>query len=65
MVVAAPCTAPFMGPALGYALTQPALPALAIFTALALGFAAPFTLLAFSPALLEAAAEAGRLDGRR
>jgi len=52
VVVAAPCTAPFMGPALGYALTQPAVPALAIFTALALGFAAPFTLLAFSPALL-------------
>ncbi|HVM99905.1 MAG TPA: thioredoxin family protein [Caulobacteraceae bacterium] len=52
VVVAAPCTAPFMGPALGYALTQPALPALAIFTALALGFAAPFTLLAFTPALL-------------
>ncbi|MEJ0064803.1 MAG: thioredoxin family protein [Caulobacteraceae bacterium] len=52
VVVAAPCTAPFMGPALGYALTQPALPALAIFTALALGFAAPFTALAFSPALL-------------
>ncbi|HLY80162.1 MAG TPA: thioredoxin family protein [Caulobacteraceae bacterium] len=52
VVVAAPCTAPFMGPALGYALTQPAAPALAIFTALALGFAAPFTLLAFSPALL-------------
>jgi thiol:disulfide interchange protein len=53
VVVAAPCTAPFMGPALGYALTQPALPALAIFTSLALGFAAPFTLLAFSPALLK------------
>jgi thiol:disulfide interchange protein DsbD len=52
VVVAAPCTAPFMGPALGYALTQPAVPALAIFTALGLGFAAPFTLLAFSPALL-------------
>jgi thiol:disulfide interchange protein DsbD len=52
VVVAAPCTAPFMGPALGYALTQPAAPALAIFTALALGFAAPFTLLAFTPALL-------------
>ncbi|HEY1751632.1 MAG TPA: thioredoxin family protein [Caulobacteraceae bacterium] len=52
VVVAAPCTAPFMGPALGYALTQPALPALAVFTALALGFAAPFTLIAFTPALL-------------
>jgi thiol:disulfide interchange protein len=52
VVVAAPCTAPFMGPALGYALTQPAPEALAVFAALALGFAAPFTLLAFSPGLL-------------
>ncbi|MFI4975759.1 MAG: protein-disulfide reductase DsbD family protein [Caulobacterales bacterium] len=52
VVVAAPCTAPFMGPALGYALTQPAPAALSIFAALALGFAAPFTLLAFSPKLL-------------
>ncbi len=52
VVVAAPCTAPFMGPALGYALTQPAAVALAVFAALGLGFAAPFTLLAFSPALM-------------
>ena len=52
VVVAAPCTAPFMGPALGYALTQPAIVAVAVFVALGLGFAAPFTLLAFSPALL-------------
>jgi thiol:disulfide interchange protein DsbD len=52
VVVAAPCTAPFMGPALGYALTQPAPEALVIFAALALGFAAPFTLVAFTPALL-------------
>ncbi|MBV8593891.1 MAG: thioredoxin family protein, partial [Caulobacteraceae bacterium] len=51
VVVAAPCTAPFMGPALGYALTQPAGAALAVFAALALGFAAPFALLALSPAL--------------
>ncbi|MDQ2859868.1 MAG: thiol:disulfide interchange protein, partial [Pseudomonadota bacterium] len=52
VVVAAPCTAPFMGPALGYALTQPAIVALAVFAALGLGFAAPFTLLALSPALM-------------
>jgi thiol:disulfide interchange protein DsbD len=52
VVVAAPCTAPFMGPALGYALTQPAPAALTVFAALALGFAAPFTALAFSPVLL-------------
>ncbi len=52
VVVAAPCTAPFMGPALGYALTQPPVVALAVFVGLALGFAAPFTLIAFSPAIL-------------
>ncbi len=52
VIVAAPCTAPFMGPALGYALTQPPIVAVAVFIALGLGFAAPFTLLAFSPALL-------------
>jgi thiol:disulfide interchange protein len=52
VVVAAPCTAPFMGPALGYALTQPPAVALGVFVALGLGFAAPFTLLAFSPTLL-------------
>ena len=52
VVVAAPCTAPFMGPALGYALTQPATFAMAVFLALGLGFAAPFTLVAFTPALI-------------
>jgi len=52
VVVAAPCTAPFMAGALGYALTQPAAVGLAVFAALGLGFAAPFTLLAFSPKLI-------------
>jgi thiol:disulfide interchange protein len=52
VIVAAPCTAPFMGPALGFALTQPPAPALAVFAALGVGFAAPFTVLAFSPALM-------------
>ncbi|MCI3135421.1 protein-disulfide reductase DsbD family protein, partial [Phenylobacterium aquaticum] len=52
VVVAAPCTAPFMAPALGWALTQDALSALAVFAGLGLGFAAPFTLAAFAPALL-------------
>ncbi|MDB5431529.1 MAG: thiol:disulfide interchange protein [Caulobacter sp.] len=52
VVVAAPCTAPFMGPALGFALVQSAPAALAVFLGLALGFAAPFTALAFMPALL-------------
>ena len=53
VVVAAPCTAPFMGPALGFALTQPAPLALAVFLALGLGFAwRPFTLLSLSPTLI-------------
>jgi thiol:disulfide interchange protein/DsbC/DsbD-like thiol-disulfide interchange protein len=51
-VVATPCTAPFMGSALGFALTQPAPTALAIFTSLGAGMAAPFVALAASPRLL-------------
>jgi thiol:disulfide interchange protein DsbD len=52
VVVAAPCTAPFMGPALGWALTQPAAAALTVFLALGIGFAAPFVAVAFVPGLL-------------
>ncbi len=51
IVVATPCTAPLMAGALGYALVQPPLPSLLIFTALAIGFAAPFTLVSLFPAL--------------
>lgn len=53
VVVAAPCTAPFMAGALGYALTQPAVVALGVFAALGLGFAAPFVAVAFIPAVLQ------------
>ena len=52
VIVAAPCTAPFMAPALGWALTQSAPAAIAVFLALGLGFAAPFALIAFAPGLL-------------
>ena len=52
VVVAAPCTAPFMAGALGYALTQPPAMALAVFLALAFGFAAPFVAVTFIPGLL-------------
>jgi thiol:disulfide interchange protein DsbD len=45
VVAATPCTAPFMAFAVGAALTQSAPVALTIFAALALGFAAPLTLL--------------------
>jgi len=53
-IVAAPCTAPFMASAIGFALTQSNLVALLIFAALGLGMAAPYLLLCYSPALLRA-----------
>ena len=49
-VVATPCTAPFMGAALAFALSQPAVVMLAVFLALGLGLALPFLVLAFWPA---------------
>ena len=50
-VVASPCTAPFMGTALGYALTQPAAISLAVFATLGFGLALPFLLVGFFPRL--------------
>jgi thiol:disulfide interchange protein len=50
VVVATPCTAPFMGTALGFAMTLPLLQSLGIFTALGLGLALPYLGLAFFPA---------------
>lgn len=52
VVVAAPCTAPFMAPALGWALTQTPAAALSVFLALGVGFALPFVAVAFAPGLL-------------
>ena len=49
--VASPCTAPFMGPALGFAIGQPAYIALLVFAFLGLGMALPFILLAWVPGL--------------
>lgn len=51
VIAATPCTAPFMAGALGWAATQPAAASLGVFAALGAGFAAPFTALAFAPAL--------------
>ena len=48
-VVATPCTAPFMGATLGFALIAPAALALGIFLVLGLGLAAPFLLAALMP----------------
>ena len=52
-LVASPCTAPFMGAALGFALTQPAIGCLSVFAALGLGMALPLLLLCYIPSLAE------------
>lgn len=51
-VVASPCTAPFMATALGFAITQPPGPALAVFATLGFGMALPVLLLCLHPTLL-------------
>ena len=51
VVVASPCTAPFMGIALAYAFTAPTPLALLVFAVLGLGLALPFLLIGFVPAL--------------
>jgi thiol:disulfide interchange protein len=48
-VVATPCTAPLMGAAIGFALSQNAFITFAVFTALALGLALPYLLLTLVP----------------
>jgi len=48
VVVASPCTAPFMGTALGFALTQPTALALSVFIALGAGMASPMLALSYS-----------------
>lgn len=50
-LVATPCTAPFMGVAMGYALTQPAMVSLSVFLALGLGLALPYLLITLIPPL--------------
>ena len=50
-IVASPCTAPFMGPALAFAFAASPLVALLIFLALGFGLALPFLLIGFVPTL--------------
>jgi thiol:disulfide interchange protein len=59
VAVAAPCTAPFMAGAIGFALTQSTAMALGVFAALGLGMAAPFVALAYAPGLLRLAPRPG------
>ena len=51
VIVATPCTAPFMGTALGFALSQPAWIALLVFLCLGLGMALPWLLISLWPGL--------------
>jgi thiol:disulfide interchange protein DsbD len=51
VIVATPCTAPFMAAALGFALTQPAPATVAVLLAMGLGLALPYLALALTPAL--------------
>ena len=50
VVVASPCTAPFMGTALGFAVSQPPMIGLLVFAALGAGMAAPLLLFSYSGA---------------
>jgi thiol:disulfide interchange protein len=51
VVVATPCTAPFMAAALGFALSQPAPQTIAVLLAMGLGLALPYLALSMTPAL--------------
>jgi thiol:disulfide interchange protein DsbD len=53
VVVASPCTAPFMGSALAYAFSASSFVALLVFLALGVGLALPFLLVGFVPALAQ------------
>ena len=59
-VIATPCSAPFMGSALGYALAQPIFASVLIFTAIGLGMALPYMLLSSMPSLLKFVPKPGR-----
>ena len=59
VVVASPCTAPFMGTALGYALTQPIVVTLIVFAALGAGMALPMVILSHSSAAARALPKPG------
>ena len=59
VVVASPCTAPFMGAALGYALIQPSNTTIPVFASLGFGFALPYFLLSIYPNLIRSLPKPG------
>jgi thiol:disulfide interchange protein DsbD len=60
VVVASPCTAPFMGSAIAFAFAAPLYVAFLIFVALGLGLALPFLLMGFVPAVARLLPRPGR-----
>jgi thiol:disulfide interchange protein DsbD len=60
VIVASPCTAPFMGAAIGYALIQPSAITIPIFLSLGLGFAAPYLVLSIKPELISSMPRPGK-----
>lgn len=59
-LMATPCSAPFLGTALGFALTQSAMTTAGMFTAIGLGMASPYLLLAAFPAAARVLPRPGR-----
>lgn len=51
-VIATPCTAPFMGAAIGFSIAQGATASMATFLALGIGMAAPFVIISLRPSLV-------------
>ncbi|RPH46645.1 MAG: DUF255 domain-containing protein [Burkholderiales bacterium] len=60
VLVATPCTAPFMGSALGFTLAQPAAFTMAVFTAIGAGMAAPYLVLGLMPGWVRRLPRPGR-----
>ena len=58
--IASPCTAPFMGASLGYAVGLPAVQALAVFAAIGLGMALPYLVASAVPAVARAMPRPGQ-----
>ena len=62
-LLATPCSGPFLGSALAWAVVQPAYLTYAVFAFVGLGMASPYLLVGLFPRLVRLPAEAGQLDG--
>ncbi|MFN0069610.1 MAG: protein-disulfide reductase DsbD family protein, partial [Limisphaerales bacterium] len=64
VILATPCTAPFLAPALGLAFASNAPTIVAVFSAVAFGLALPYVLLSWNPAWLKWVPKPGPWMGR-